>query len=256
MRALPHGYETVVGDGGRPLSAGERRRIALARAFVRDAPLVVLDEPTADLDPESAAVVGRARRAAARRADGAADHAPARARAARRPGRRCSPAARAVEPDRREVGGVIRAALLALAGAPRGRLALATVLGALTILFGVGLMATAGYLISRAAEQPAVLSLTVAIVGVRFFGLARPIARYLERLASHDLAFRVLGRGRVRASTSGSSRSRRRSSRATGDGDLLVPRRRRRRRAAVPLPARRSCRRSWRSSPARVSVGA
>ena len=49
-------------------------------------------------------------------------------------------------------------------------------------------MATAGYLISRAAEQPGVLSLTVAIVGVRFFGLARPLARYLERLASHDLA--------------------------------------------------------------------
>ena len=54
------GYETVVGDGGRPLSAGERRRIALARAFLRDAPLVVLDEPTADLDPESAAVVADA----------------------------------------------------------------------------------------------------------------------------------------------------------------------------------------------------
>ena len=59
-------------------------------------------------------------------------------------------------------------------------------------------MATAGYLISRAAERPAILSLTVAIVAVRFFGLARPIARYLERLASHDLAFRVLARVRVR----------------------------------------------------------
>jgi ABC-type multidrug transport system fused ATPase/permease subunit len=60
VRALPRGYETLVGDGGRPLSAGERRRVALARAFVRDAPLVVLDEPTADLDPESAELVGRA----------------------------------------------------------------------------------------------------------------------------------------------------------------------------------------------------
>ncbi len=57
VRALPAGYETIVGDGARPLSAGERRRIALARAFVRDAPLVILDEPTADLDPTSAAVV-------------------------------------------------------------------------------------------------------------------------------------------------------------------------------------------------------
>ena len=60
VQALPFGYETLVGDGGRPLSAGERRRVALARAFVRDAPLVILDEPTADLDRTSAAVVAEA----------------------------------------------------------------------------------------------------------------------------------------------------------------------------------------------------
>jgi ATP-binding cassette, subfamily C, bacterial CydC len=88
--------------------------------------------------------------------------------------------------------------LLALADAPRPRVALAATLGALTVLFGAGLMATAGYLISRASERPAILSLTVAIVGVRFFGLARPLTRYLDRLASHDLALRVLGRVRVR----------------------------------------------------------
>ena len=57
---LPHGYETVVGDGGRQLSTGQRRRIALARAFLRDAPLVLLDEPTADLDPMSTAIVAEA----------------------------------------------------------------------------------------------------------------------------------------------------------------------------------------------------
>ncbi|MGZ8693960.1 MAG: thiol reductant ABC exporter subunit CydC [Gaiellaceae bacterium] len=88
--------------------------------------------------------------------------------------------------------------LLSLADAPRPRVALAVGLGAATVLCGVGLMATAGHLISRAAEQPPILSLTVAIVGVRFFGLARPLARYAERLASHDLALRVLGRVRVR----------------------------------------------------------
>jgi ATP-binding cassette, subfamily C, bacterial CydD len=60
IAALPSGYETLVGDGGRPLSAGERRRIALARAFLRDAPLVILDEPTADLDRTSAEVVAEA----------------------------------------------------------------------------------------------------------------------------------------------------------------------------------------------------
>jgi ATP-binding cassette, subfamily C, bacterial CydD len=63
VRALPDGYATLVGDGQRSLSTGERRRIALARAFVRDAPLVILDEPTADLDPQSAAgVAGAIRR--------------------------------------------------------------------------------------------------------------------------------------------------------------------------------------------------
>ena len=88
-------------------------------------------------------------------------------------------------------------ALFRLARAPGSRVALAALLGALTILFGVGLMATAGYLISRAAERPAVLSLMVAIVAVRFFGLGRPVVRYLERLTSHDVALRVLGRVRT-----------------------------------------------------------
>ena len=84
-------------------------------------------------------------------------------------------------------------ALLALAPVPRRRFAVAAMLGALTVLFGVGLMATAGYLISRAAERPPILSLMVAIVVVRFFGVGRPVIRYLERLSSHDVALRVLG---------------------------------------------------------------
>ena len=115
-------------------------------------------------------------------------------------------------------------ALLRLADAPRRRLVAAAVLGALTVVFGVGLMATAGYLISRAAEHPPILSLTVAIVGVRLFGLGRPIARYLERLASHDLALRALGAGadaRLRAHRAA------RAGRARG------------------LPRRATCSRAW-----------
>ncbi len=57
---LPGGYDEVVGEGGRGLSAGERQRVALARAFLRDAPLVILDEPTANLDPVNAELVGEA----------------------------------------------------------------------------------------------------------------------------------------------------------------------------------------------------
>ena len=57
---LPNGYETVVGDGGRVLSAGQLQRLALARAFLRDASLVILDEPTANLDRGSAELVEEA----------------------------------------------------------------------------------------------------------------------------------------------------------------------------------------------------
>jgi ATP-binding cassette, subfamily C, bacterial CydD len=60
IAALPDGYATRVGDGERSLSPGERRRIGLARSFLRDAPLVILDEPTADLDPDSVAIVSEA----------------------------------------------------------------------------------------------------------------------------------------------------------------------------------------------------
>jgi thiol reductant ABC exporter CydD subunit len=60
VRDLPDAYDTVIGDGGRVLSTGERRRIALARAILRDAPLLILDEPTADLDPVAAELVGAA----------------------------------------------------------------------------------------------------------------------------------------------------------------------------------------------------
>jgi thiol reductant ABC exporter CydD subunit len=66
---LRHGYDTRLGDGGRALSSGERRRIALARALVRDPNLLILDEPTANLDVETAArVVDGIRRRAAGRA--------------------------------------------------------------------------------------------------------------------------------------------------------------------------------------------
>jgi ATP-binding cassette, subfamily C, bacterial CydC len=88
--------------------------------------------------------------------------------------------------------------LVALADVPRGRAILSVLLATVAVCFGVALLTAAGYLISRAAEQPPILSLTVTIVAVRFFGLARPLTRYLDRLVSHDLALRSLGHLRAR----------------------------------------------------------
>ena len=90
------------------------------------------------------------------------------------------------------------ARLARLGRVPASRVAWSLLLATLAVGFGVALLGTAGYLISRAAEQPPILSLTVTIVLVRFLGLARPVARYADRLASHDLALRALGRIRSR----------------------------------------------------------
>lgn len=53
IMALPDGYDTVIGEGGSSLSGGERQRISIARAMLKDAPIVILDEATASIDPEN-----------------------------------------------------------------------------------------------------------------------------------------------------------------------------------------------------------
>ena len=53
IMALPDGYDTVVGEAGGTLSGGERQRISIARALLKDAPIVILDEATASVDPEN-----------------------------------------------------------------------------------------------------------------------------------------------------------------------------------------------------------
>ena len=60
VRRLPRGYDTHVGDRGTRLSGGEAQRLAISRAFLKDAPLLVMDEPTSALDPESERLITRA----------------------------------------------------------------------------------------------------------------------------------------------------------------------------------------------------
>ncbi|MFE1975277.1 thiol reductant ABC exporter subunit CydD [Streptomyces hygroscopicus] len=345
VSALPDGIETRLGEMGAGLSAGQRQRIALARAFLADRPVLLLDEPTANLDGETeASVVEAVRRLAEGRtvllvvhrpallpladrvlrlpgptasplpasgggsgrvsvagaragatgagairagairnpraeapvsatagvgagvgdadvdgaaggvgdadADGAAggvgdadtDAGPGRLAAApagvghepmagvvsgvghesmagaasraghessadvgsgERPvgawaGRGSGSAGRTVSRGpRAHAGPGALARVRAAARGTRGRFALALLLGSLALVSAAGLMAVSGWLISRAAQQPPVLYLMVAVTATRAFGIGRAAFRYAERLVSHDAVLRVLADLRV-----------------------------------------------------------
>jgi ATP-binding cassette, subfamily C, bacterial CydCD len=112
-------------------------------------------------------------------------------------GKRRDPGVGGAEEQRNPgVGGQGGGALREGAGG-RGRLALAAVLGVLAVASSVGLMATSGWLISRAWQQPPVLYLMVAVTATRAFGIGRAVFRYTERLLSHDAVLRILAELRV-----------------------------------------------------------
>ncbi len=87
--------------------------------------------------------------------------------------------------------------LLSLIKPYRAWISLSVLLGFLTAASSIGLLATSAWIISRAAERPSIAALAVAVVGVRFFGVARGVLRYLERLISHETTFRILAGLRV-----------------------------------------------------------
>jgi ATP-binding cassette subfamily C protein CydC len=105
---------------------------------------------------------------------------------ARRPG---APAAAGAHPLLR---------LLRLARPLRGQLVLAVLAGAVSTGCAVALLAVSGFLLARASQHPNIVAISVAVVAVRGLSVGRGVFRYVERLASHDAAFRVLAQVRVR----------------------------------------------------------
>jgi len=88
--------------------------------------------------------------------------------------------------------------MIALARPLRGRLILAVLAGAAATGCGVALLAVSGFLLARASLHPSIIAISVAVVAVRGLSVGRGVFRYAERLASHDVAFRVLADVRVR----------------------------------------------------------
>ena len=195
-----------VGEDGKLLSAGERARLALARVLVADRPWVFMDEPTAHLDQLTELIIadtilelGRTSGVVVVAHDEAMLALGDQLLVLESPPS-AMPVAAAAAPARRPIQRAVPAVSEEEGGSdpqPPATFWSSTVLAALASASGVALTATAGWLIVQASTRPPVLTLLVAIVAVRTFGLARPVLRYVERLRSHDAALRLLAPRRV-----------------------------------------------------------
>jgi ATP-binding cassette subfamily C protein CydCD len=244
--SLPQGYLTVIGEGGGRLSGGQAQRLALARAFLKNTPLLILDEPTSSLDPENEALLEAATRRLRQgrtvitiahrlntvyqadqiivldnsRITEQGMHANLLAQKGayakmvnalkvksvelpfQTPAKHNALPALDLQLSAQPVPFVrhaprIMPRLLSFLKGSWGMVLLSVLLGTLTIGSNIALMGTSAWLISAAALHPSIADLEIAIVGVRFFGISRGVFRYLERLTSHDVTFRLLARLRI-----------------------------------------------------------
>jgi ATP-binding cassette subfamily C protein CydCD len=256
IETLPEKYETVVGESGARLSAGQAQRLALARAFLKDAQILILDEPTSSLDPETESLLeestqrlmqGRTVITIAHRLNtifkadqiivleagcileqGTHRELLAKNGAYTEMVKAYGVSNRDVENRKSKVSSDFRPfddaqdkpstfdlhqitnpqssiinhqsillRLLSFLKGSWGLVALSILLSTLTIGASVALIGTSSWLISTAALHVSVADLGVSVVGVRFFGISRGVFRYLERLVSHNVTFRLLARLRV-----------------------------------------------------------